>query len=511
MPASITLAPSTLSYSYDSEHARTMEVGPNGTTIYLNPRMDSGIHVEGHVLSPGVVNWENYIYAAGQTVAIQFDQTAGGGATSTRYLHKDHLGSTQALTDETGARTEYLSYDPYGKRRFANGSDDPNNTITSATHHGFTGHEHLVEVGLIHMNGRVYDPLVGRFLTADPTLASVLDSQAFNRYAYLKNNPLRDVDPSGYCGFFSCITKFFSHVVKAVVQTVTAVVKTVETAVSHPAQLIEAVAVIAVAVVTAQPELAIPLWGQVAAVGATAGVIGGASCGCITGALTAAAAAAAMTYASSVLDSWRTTTMEGDTSSSVSYGQIQRANTNWYAVIAKTAIAGGIGGAANKVQGGSFVTGLEFSAGFQFSDELYRALVPWQPPVLGNGEARFDKEVEIRGDFTDPVAVFRDADNTGVAANPLLGHFPGDGNVEGAPLLHFLDHHVPFLEATAQFHDSLLGWFAPGGAVQPTSQILNFGTMVPAFSISTGSFLRGAPAIGIARESGCNAYESHAC
>ncbi len=227
LPSSIALGAASLAWSYDSEHARTKEVKNDGSaTLYLNPRIDAGIHVERQLTPSGSLDhWENYIYAGGQTVAIQFDY--GTGTPKLRYLHKDHLGSTQALSDETGAvpqnPTQAFAYDPWGKRRTLPGGDDPSGIpsaldTASATHHGFTGHEHLNEVGLIHMNGRVYDPLIGRFLTADPTISSVLDSQAFNRYSYLKNNPLRDTDPSGFCGFFSCIAKFIGHVIKTVVQ-----------------------------------------------------------------------------------------------------------------------------------------------------------------------------------------------------------------------------------------------------------------------------------------------------
>jgi RHS repeat-associated protein len=58
---------------------------------------------------------------------------------------------------------ERLSYDAWGLRRQTNGEADPSGSIASETSRGFTGHEHLAEVGLIHMNGRVYDPLLGRF------------------------------------------------------------------------------------------------------------------------------------------------------------------------------------------------------------------------------------------------------------------------------------------------------------------------------------------------------------
>ncbi|MDJ0947274.1 MAG: RHS repeat-associated core domain-containing protein, partial [Kiloniellales bacterium] len=65
------------------------------------------------------------------------------------------------------------------------------------TPRGFTGHEHLDAVGLIHMNGRVYDPVLGRFLSADPFVPSPTATQSFNRYSYVGNNPLSYTDPTG--------------------------------------------------------------------------------------------------------------------------------------------------------------------------------------------------------------------------------------------------------------------------------------------------------------------------
>ena len=48
------------------------------------------------------------------------------------------------------------------------------------------------------MNGRVYDPVLGRFLSADPFVGDAGDSQEYNRYSYVNNNPLGYTDPSGY-------------------------------------------------------------------------------------------------------------------------------------------------------------------------------------------------------------------------------------------------------------------------------------------------------------------------
>lgn len=99
---------------------------------------------------------------------------------------------------------------------------DPNDTLTaSTTKRGYTMHEHMDEMGVINMNGRVYDPLIGRFLTADPHIQAPDDLQSFNRYSYVKNNPLAYTDPSGY--FFKKLWKKVKKVVVAVVIVVAAV------------------------------------------------------------------------------------------------------------------------------------------------------------------------------------------------------------------------------------------------------------------------------------------------
>jgi RHS repeat-associated protein len=70
---------------------------------------------------------------------------------------------------------------------------------------GFTGHEHLDNLDLIHMNGRVYDPQLGRFISADPFVSSPYVGQSLNRYSYVWNNPLSFVDPSGFNAETPCM------------------------------------------------------------------------------------------------------------------------------------------------------------------------------------------------------------------------------------------------------------------------------------------------------------------
>ena len=91
-----------------------------------------------------------------------------------------------------------LAFDAWGKRMQPNGTADPDGQLNPAsTDRGFTGHEHLDELGFVHMNGRIYDPLLGRFLSPDPHIQDEGLLQNYNRYSYVLNNPLRYTDPSG--------------------------------------------------------------------------------------------------------------------------------------------------------------------------------------------------------------------------------------------------------------------------------------------------------------------------
>jgi RHS repeat-associated protein len=111
-----------------------------------------------------------------------------------------------AITGAGGATAviERFSYDPFGKRRNANGTDDAgsyqagNNISSASPHRGYTGHEMLEEMGIVHMNGRLYDPRLGRVMSADPIVQAPAMSQSYNRYSYVMNGPLSLTDPSGF-------------------------------------------------------------------------------------------------------------------------------------------------------------------------------------------------------------------------------------------------------------------------------------------------------------------------
>lgn len=113
-------------------------------------------------------------------------------------------GSTYAMISATGAVVDAaMSFDAFGSRRNAltwaafSRTEQLGFNTTPTTRRGYTGHDQGDSVGLIHMNGRIYDPQLGRFVQADPIIQDPYNGQSFNRYTYVFNNPLAYTDPSG--------------------------------------------------------------------------------------------------------------------------------------------------------------------------------------------------------------------------------------------------------------------------------------------------------------------------
>lgn len=230
MPVNIQQGSDSESFLYDANHQRvrrtSIEDGKTTTTVYINPRIDTGGTFEKTYLPNGTTEYTHYIYAGGDSIASYVSTDKGiaptgdlGSAYNTgvapnspsagidktgpyRYFHNDHLNSIEVITDSAGNPIERLSYDPWGKRRNVNGSESDVEISGEKSSRGYTSHEMLDNIALVHMNGRVYDPQIGRFISADPNIDGTDDTQGYNRYAYVRNNPGTLLDPSGY-GFFS--------------------------------------------------------------------------------------------------------------------------------------------------------------------------------------------------------------------------------------------------------------------------------------------------------------------
>ena len=186
----------TTEFWFGAGHERVMQVDNGGsTTTYVGSLLEV-------VQTGGLTENKHYIYTPAGRVAVRTARS--DGTYQTRFLHQDALGSVTTVTDELGAVEQRFTFDPWGQR-----TQTINYHVGSggAVTRGFTDHEHLDDFGLIHMNGRVYDPILGRFISADPFVQSPGDSQSYNRYSYCSNNPLNATDPSGYSWFSSWCSK----------------------------------------------------------------------------------------------------------------------------------------------------------------------------------------------------------------------------------------------------------------------------------------------------------------
>jgi len=126
-----------------------------------------------------------YIYGDNGVVAMRVFNSAN----KMYYIHTDHLGNYCAITDADKQVVQSNRFDPWG-----NIIGTANFTLTKR---GFTGHEHYPELKIINMNGRLYDPVIGRFFSPDNYVQFSGFTQGYNRYSYALNNPLKYVDPTG--------------------------------------------------------------------------------------------------------------------------------------------------------------------------------------------------------------------------------------------------------------------------------------------------------------------------
>ncbi len=130
------------------------------------------------------------------------------GKVTPYFVYTDYLGSITTVTDKAATIVAKQSYDAWGRQRQTN---DWNTFIVPSTmpnvpdwlYRGYTGHENLPHFNLINMNGRIYDPILGRMLSPDNFVSSTYNTQAYNRYAYANNNPLTYTDPSGNFVWFA--------------------------------------------------------------------------------------------------------------------------------------------------------------------------------------------------------------------------------------------------------------------------------------------------------------------
>jgi RHS repeat-associated protein len=189
-----------LRFNYDPDGQRWRQVYANAngteTTYFIGDALEKTQRQDGGV------DYRHYVYANGRAVAIV---TRHGNTQDVHYLIDDHQGSTAVITNASGQVELDESFDSFGNARNADtwsGAPTPAKEalLASLTRRGYTFHTNLGSsaLGLVHMNGRVQDAVTGRFLSADPYITEPGNTQNFNRYSYVYNNPLSNTDPSGF-------------------------------------------------------------------------------------------------------------------------------------------------------------------------------------------------------------------------------------------------------------------------------------------------------------------------
>jgi RHS repeat-associated protein len=174
-PVSIVKDGVTTTFVYDGDGKRIKQTVGAVVTTYINQYYEkSGTDVT------------TSYYLGGKLIALR----KGSGSTFTlSYVLQDHLGSTNGTADSTGAATSTIRYFSFGGTRTSTG--------TMPTDKKFTG-QRLDSTGLYYYNARYYDPVIGRFISADIYVQNPANPQTLNRYSYCSNNPLKYTDPSGH-------------------------------------------------------------------------------------------------------------------------------------------------------------------------------------------------------------------------------------------------------------------------------------------------------------------------
>ncbi|MEH0021379.1 MAG: FG-GAP-like repeat-containing protein [Desulfobacter sp.] len=173
MISKITIDGTETEFFYDADNKRVRKTQGLSATLYFGDRFE-------------IINGTPtlYVFAGNLRVAQVTDSDLA-------YFHKDHLGSTSAMSRQDGTVIDFGEYLPYGQDRSTNG-------LLNFSPYKFTDQEQDQGTGLYNYDARLYDPLIGQFVMADTIVPERYNPQSLNRYAYCLNNPLIYTDPTGH-------------------------------------------------------------------------------------------------------------------------------------------------------------------------------------------------------------------------------------------------------------------------------------------------------------------------
>jgi RHS repeat-associated protein len=193
------LANSARAHTFDDFTVTRLGAGIGGAKALAKPAARPLAACTG-VPSNGLVR--SYYFFNGARVAMREIKSgncaSGNGAVT--WLHTDQLGSSSLATSASGTTLGQARYAPYGTAYWS--------PTVMGTDRRFTGHRSEVLTGLIDMQARYFDPLIGRFISADTVVPSPFDPQSLNRFSYVRNSPLNRVDPTGHDDVFAQLGGF---------------------------------------------------------------------------------------------------------------------------------------------------------------------------------------------------------------------------------------------------------------------------------------------------------------
>ena len=187
--------PYSADFVYNADQERAIMTVKNNGNQFLK-RIYAGSSYMKEIRNDSI---KEYTFIGGDPYSAPAVIVKSRGVNSTHFFLRDHLGSIIYVVSGSGSLEHEYSYDAWGNLRSPQNWNlyPVSSDSTLFAGRGYTGHEHLPWFNLINMNGRLYDPLVGRFLSPDNEISSPGSTQGYNRYAYCRNNPLIAIDPDG--------------------------------------------------------------------------------------------------------------------------------------------------------------------------------------------------------------------------------------------------------------------------------------------------------------------------
>ena len=447
-------------FVYGPDRQRIRQTARSGATSLRTWYVGPHFEVEA---SGATRRYRSTVFANGEAIYSQVEQSTPA-AFDAYFLHRDHQGSVDTLSRSVGSGEQTLAqrFDVFGKRRNSNWTADPAEARASDNQfleRGYTGHEHLDSVRLIHMNGRLQDPLLGIMLAPDPVLGNLLNPQTLNRYGYVANNPGSLVDPSGF--FLGRIGKFFKRLVSGIGSLVRRVIS------NYGREIVAAVAawytggLVSDAFLAAAP----------AATAATASTLGAVAGGAVAGGI--------------VTGDLRGVLLGGVGGGA--FGAIGGVYGNaWTAD--RVLVSGLTGGAVSTAAGGDFRRGFFLAggaAGFGYAyDRIVNYDATWASGGAARGKQRFDMPIEGANNFSESRPVMDPSTFTG----------------EGGRLSRVMNR-IPGMNAIAGMHDvfqvrlDLLGGDRFGSFLRST---LSFPGMPVAAGLTYPALFDGVPAVALA-------------